>query len=545
MKNSLQFILAISLLLLPLFQLPAQSLEQQLDRILAEYVSPSTPGVTALVAKEGKILFRKSRGMSNLEFNTPMQSEQIFRIGSLTKQFTATAILKLAEENKLSLQDDIRRYIGDFLPGGAPISIENLLTHTSGIKNYTQIANWEKAVEQTDLSPEQLIDIFKNEPLAFQPGEQFMYSNLGYNLLGYIIESVSGLPFANYLQQTFFTPLGMQQTSYATPQTTHIQGYSKRNGHYSEAADLDMKLPYAAGGLLSSVDDQLTWYQAIFDHKVLQEASLERAHRAFLLKNGRPIPYGYGWRIGSIQGAPSIKHDGIINGFVTFVIYLPVQQIFVALFSNCDCHVDIEEPASKMAAVMLGKPYENQSVQLSQQELMAFQGIYQSPEGHEKYITFQDGQLMYHDKGGSKVPLLAVADGQFTIGESLTFLTFSGEAAEKNIIFTMESTGLPTQWRRVADIPTAFQSISMSSQNVEKFLGKYQFPGAFTLEVTRSDDKIYGQVGPDKKEIRPFEKDKFFAVDTDIKLIFDMNTNGDVSGLTLVQNMEMQAKKIE
>lgn len=529
------------------FAVISQSLEQDLDRILQSNASVDAPGMTALVAKDGKVIYRKSFGLANLESGMGMNPNQVFRIGSITKQFTAMAILKLAEEQQLNLRDSIQQYVSDFPSTEHPLTIEHLLTHTSGIKNYTAIEHWEESIKTTQLTPKELIDVFKREPLAFQPGEQYYYSNLGYLVLGHIIELVSGHSFAQYLETSFFEPLQMKQTHYDDPAmnvANRIAGYSKHEATYSDAAYLNMKLPYAAGGLISTVDDLLIWNEQVFKGKLMTSNLLKNAHMPFQLNNGQAIPYGYGWKIGNIQGTKSIKHDGIINGFTTFSIYLPEHDVFVALFSNCDCKRDIEEPASQMAAVAMGKPFELDPIVLSKAELMNYQGIYQSTGGTKKYITYQDGQLMYHDKGGRKTPLLPTTKNEFIIGDQLASISFSTTNDPKNPSFVLQTLELPTQWERISSDVVSIESLNLEEIAIEKFLGKYEFKGAFTLEIIKVEDQVFGQVGNDRKELLPYDSNKFSARFTDIKLIFDLDEQ-EVTGLTLVQGMEMQARKVE
>jgi len=370
-----------------------------------------------------------------------MDPNHVFRIGSITKTFTAAAILKLAANKQLSLADDIRQYLPEFLPGGPKITIEHLLSHTAGIKTYNRIPNWEDQINQTDQSPEAIINIFKEEPLLFTPGEQFLYSNLGYILLGKIIEVVATTSYENYLQSTFFEPLGMKHTYYDQNRMVmphQIEGYSKDKDHFHPADYLDMKIPFSAGGLRSNVDDIYLWYQALYNGQVLPKSILNKAHTPFVLNNGMKIPYGLGWKAGNIKGVRSIKHDGVIQGFTSFALYLPEKELFVALFSNCDCNLDIEAPASKLAAIAIGDPFQNSANPIiPKATLLSLQGVYESENGAKKQITYQDGQLMYHDKGGGKTPLLPAGNQQFHLGDEYRYLDFTVQATGEIKGFTM------------------------------------------------------------------------------------------------------------
>ena len=200
MKKLIVFITLITILQALNNPALSQNQEKKFDEVLNEQNFKDSPGFAALVAKNNKIIYRKAFGYANLELDVPMTPENIFRIGSITKQFTACAILKLEEEGKLSLQDDITKFIDDYPTHGYTITIEHLLTHTSGIKSYTSMRSWDNEMRKKDFTPEEMIDFFKNEPMDFAPGEEFRYNNSAYFMLGYIIEKASGKTYEEYLK---------------------------------------------------------------------------------------------------------------------------------------------------------------------------------------------------------------------------------------------------------------------------------------------------------------------------------------------------------
>ncbi|MBG7631507.1 MAG: beta-lactamase family protein, partial [Bacteroidetes bacterium] len=178
----------------------AQNLESKIDSLLQEKYHPNTPGATFLISRNGNIIYKKAFGLANLELNVPMEADNVFEIGSMTKQFTAISILMLMEKGKLNLDDEITKFIPDYPTNEHKITIHHLLTHTSGIKSYTSMKKLNKISKQ-DLTPLELIDFFKNEPIDFVPGEKFKYNNSGYVILGYIIEKVTGQPYANFVEE--------------------------------------------------------------------------------------------------------------------------------------------------------------------------------------------------------------------------------------------------------------------------------------------------------------------------------------------------------
>lgn len=346
-----KILLLFCLIFLSLPHACSQTGDGSYDSLMQQLFEEDGPGGVALVVRDGEVLYRKAMGMANLELGVPMTPEHVFRIGSITKQFTACAILKLSEEGKLDLQDDISKYIKDYPTQGYTITMEHLLTHTSGIKSYTDMEEWDAEFRRKDFTPAELVDFFKDRPMDFAPGEEWKYNNSAYFLLGYIIELVTGGSYANYLEENFFQALGMEDSYYGS--TTQIikgraDGYARAGRQIVNAEFLSMTQPHAAGALLSTVDDLYLWYTAVMNHEVVSKADLKKASTPFVLNNGEETNYGYGWVLGEIEGSPSISHGGGINGYLTASIYLPEEKVFVAVFSNCTCK-DPGNIASSMA----------------------------------------------------------------------------------------------------------------------------------------------------------------------------------------------------
>ena len=333
-----------------------QSLEQKYDSLMSKVFEKDVPGGVALVSAGGEILYRKAFGMANLELGVKMDPDHVFRIGSNTKQFTAIAILKLYEEGKLNLQDEITKYIPDYPTRGRKITIEHLLTHTSGIKSYTGMKDWTPELRKIHHTPEQIIDFFKYERFDFKPGVKFKYNNSGYILLGYIIEIVSGKTYEQYITENIFKPLGMGSSHYDSDSMNIMNkatGYRKEGEEYKPADYVDMSNPYAAGALVSNVDDIFKWYRALMQYQVVSEPVLNLAHKPYKLRNGESTSYGYGWFVSKCDGAAAIEHSGGINGFLSYVIYLPDEEILVVMLSNCtsSTHQGIAGIAREIATI--------------------------------------------------------------------------------------------------------------------------------------------------------------------------------------------------
>lgn len=311
-----------------------------------------------LVARNGVPVFRRAFGLANREWGVPNTPDTRFRIGSITKQFTATAILQLAEAGKLSVGDAVSKYYPEAPPAWSGIAIRHLLTHTSGIPSFTNIPHFFDEQARLDRTPEEIIKLTRDEPLEFAPGSKYAYDNTGYVILGYIIEKVSGERYADYIQHHILDPVGMKSSGYDVSETL----IPKRAAGYSRDKDKDknqvinsrfiaMTEPYAAGSLYATVDDMLVWDQALYAAKILTPASLQ----AMFTDYGHG--YGFGWVIGTQYGHSRVLHAGGINGFITRFDRYPRDKLTVLVFSNEDyAPASVAHIADSLAAVYLGIP---------------------------------------------------------------------------------------------------------------------------------------------------------------------------------------------
>ncbi|HZY40088.1 MAG TPA: serine hydrolase domain-containing protein [Mucilaginibacter sp.] len=334
-------IISAVLLLLSFTTLAQLQQNDQLTRSIDSLVAPqfegNQPGISILIAKKGQVVYKKAFGSANLELNTPMQPDNVFRIGSITKQFTAVAILQLVEQGKISLQDSVQKYIKDFPSKGYTVTIENLLTHTSGIVDYTSKDDPDPYIERRDFTPEFLINYIKNDPLHFKPGSKYEYSNSNYLLLGYIIQLVSGENYHQYMADHVLKPAGLAHTLYAEEHTAvpgRVQGYTHFSGSFDNCDYQTLSLGFACGDLLSNTGDLLKWNQAVIACKLISEASLKKAFSPYQLANGTYSSYGYGWFIDTTYGSPCIHHEGQTSGFISLEKYFPKEDTYVAVMTN-------------------------------------------------------------------------------------------------------------------------------------------------------------------------------------------------------------------
>lgn len=317
----------------------AQSLETEIDNLLEAKYAPDAPGATFLISKNGNTIYRKAFGLSNLELNVPMKPENVFEIGSMSKQFTAISILMLSEQGKLNLDDEITTFIPDYPTNGHKITIHHLLTHTSGIKSFTSMRAL-GGISKKDLTPIELIDFFKNEPMDFAPGEKFKYNNSGYVILGHIIEAVTGESYADFVEKHIFKALGMEASQYASHSKViknRASGYHNRDG-YINKRHISFTLPYASGSLMSTIDDMHKWQEAIKNNVLISKETTKKAFTNYTLNNGESVNYGYGWHIKAISETPSREHGGAIFGFKSMGVYIQSADVYVIGLNNCDCN---------------------------------------------------------------------------------------------------------------------------------------------------------------------------------------------------------------
>jgi len=320
--------------------LNAQSdIASKIDQLVQETYVDDMPGASIIVVKDGQPLYRGAKGLANVELGVPLETDMVFRLGSITKQFTAASILLLQEQGKLSIADSIDQYLPYFPADlGATISIEQLLTHTSGIVSYTGIPGYMMSNEiRKELSTRELVAVFKDLEPDSAPGEKWLYNNSGYVLLGAIIEEVSQRSYEKFVQENIFDPLGMVNSYYGSHTRIiprRADGYQVIGENLTNARFLSMSQPHAAGSLLSTVDDLAIWDQALFSGKVLSEKSFQLMTTSGVLNNGETHGYGFGLMVQRLDDRLVLAHGGGIFGFATAAMHVVDANLFVAVFSN-------------------------------------------------------------------------------------------------------------------------------------------------------------------------------------------------------------------
>jgi CubicO group peptidase (beta-lactamase class C family) len=528
-------------------QTDVQPLVAEFDRVLAEHYKPNEPGATALVARNGQIIYQKGFGLANLEWNEPMQADHIFRIGSITKQFTAVAILQLMEQGKLSLQDEITRFIPDYPTQGNTITIEHLLTHTSGIQNYTAMKDYLPRMT-LDMTPAEMIDHFKDQPMRFAPGTKWSYSNSNYFILGYIIERITGQTYQAYLEENFFKPLGMTNSLYASDikiVKNRVDAYSKGDHGFENAPSLSMTQPYAAGSIQSTVEDLYKWQQAVQSYKLVKKESLDKAFTSYKLADGTETNYGYGWRFGNVQGSPTIEHGGAINGTITMAMYLPREDVFVAVFSNCDCNPP-ENVTVRLAALAIEKSFEFQEIPVEPALLAGYAGVYENQKGDQRIITVAENRLYSQRGRNPRFHIKAFQKDRFFVDHALLTLEFSrNKKGEIEKLITGSRQGTEVWTKTDKPFPT-LTAIKVDDRILEAYAGEYEIRPDLTFVVTKEQDKLFVQATRQEKfEILAESETNFFTNINDAEFEFIKDESGQVAKVVLNQGgRKMEANKI-
>jgi D-alanyl-D-alanine carboxypeptidase len=329
---------------------PAQDFAAKANDYLTVYAARGKFMGSVLVARDGHVLFKRSYGSAQVEWDVPNTPQTKFNIASLTKQFTGLAILQLAERGKLNLDDPISTYYTDAPAAWENITLYHLLTHTSGIPGPRGLDAYPKGIAQP-YTPAELIAIVRTKPLESAPGATRKYSNFGYILLGYVIERASGLTYPDYVRQNIFEPLAMHDSGYGSNALIvkrRASGYTFEGDNLRRGAYVDWSVPYAAGALYSTVEDLLRWDQALYTERLLSRKWLDRLFTPD--KSG----YNYGWFIRGEGTSQRIYHEGSHPGFSAFIARYPADKTLVVVLSNLET-APVGKIAEDLAALSSGR----------------------------------------------------------------------------------------------------------------------------------------------------------------------------------------------
>ncbi len=427
---------AFTLIALPFLiaaDVSTQDVSPKFDEYLGAITKQDRFMGSALVARDGKVIFSKGSGMANLEFDIPNTPQTKFRLGSITKQFTAAAVLILQERRKLTAQDGICKYVENCPEAWKEITIHHLLSHTGGIPNFTSFPDYQKTM-MIPTTMDELITRFKDKPLEFKPGEKWNYSNSGYILLGHIVEKAAGESYESFLQKNVFDPLKMVNSGYDHHNKIlkiRATGYTLRNGKTANSLPIDMTIPHAAGALYSTVEDLFLWNEALFSDKLLSAKSREQMMT--------PVKenYAYGLAVETRLNRKMVSHGGGINGFSTMLARFPEEKVTIVVLRNRDYGVPGPGRISQdLAAIAFGEKYEIPSAQtiakVDPKVYDAYIGQYQLTPNFIITMTREGNQLMTQATGQPKFELFPESETKFFLKVVDAKVTFVKD--EKDVV---------------------------------------------------------------------------------------------------------------
>jgi CubicO group peptidase (beta-lactamase class C family) len=524
-------------LFVPLLPCAAQvSFEDGLKRHLEKLTRDNLPGMAVLVARDGKVVFQGGFGFADIGKKTPVTAETKFRIGSVSKQFTAAAILRLAEDGKLSLDDKLEKYFPGF-PGGGGIAVHQLLTHTSGLHSYTSKPEFMARVSKP-IAPADLIAWFRDDKPDFAPGAGFAYNNSAYFLAGEIVAKVSGKSLDGYLRATFFEPLGMKDTGIfvnATPPAGIALGYSMSGDSAGPALDWDMSWAGGAGALYSTVGDLFKWNEALFGGKVVKPESFTKMTTPVKLPPGVDgLSYGYGLMMAPVSRLPSISHGGGLNGWSSDLLRMPEQKCTVVALANAMPPVSRREPAGVarniveklLAAEIKALPALKEDPKVDKKTYADFAGRYDYKNA-VMTITVEDGRLMSQLTGQEKFEIYPSAPDEFfwkVADAQVRFLR-----GEKRAVTAAQHTqaGNTFKAERLTDKP----DVKLTAAELDAILGEYRYGPGAVMTITRDGDSVFAQLtGQPKFPIFPKSATEFEWRVVAASVKFSKDKDGKVTG---------------
>jgi CubicO group peptidase (beta-lactamase class C family) len=531
---------------------------------------------SALVADDGKVIYKKGFGLANMEWDIPNAPDTKFRLGSITKQFTATLILQLVEQGKIKLDGKLIDYLPDYRKDtGAKVTIHNLLSHTSGIPSYTSLPGFFQNVSRNPYTVDEFIKKYASGDLEFEPGTKFVYDNSGYFLLGAVIEKVTGKPYEQVLKENIFDPLGMKNSGYdhwGTILNKRATGYARTPRGFQTAAYLDMSLPYAAGSLYSTVEDLYLWDQALYGDKVLSAKSKELMFKPNLNN------YGYGFVITKATLAPPtklqvpvIQHNGGINGFNTVIVRMTNEKRLIVLLDNAEDGQYLDRISLGIMSILYDQPFDNPKRSIANalmntitekdvaSAIAQYRALKAGPTANEydfgePELNRLGYQLLSMKKLAEAIEILKLNVEMFP--QSANVYDSLGEAyaahndKELSIANYKKSLELDPNnangKARLAALTGEEKDVTVDPKILESYVGEYQLGPTFTITITTQDGKLMAQAtGQEKFELFATSDTDFYLKVVPASVSFVKDAEGKVTELVLTQNgRKGTAKKI-
>jgi len=520
--------------------------------LIAPYVEAGLFSGTILVAQNGKPLFRRAFGPANREWGIANTLDTHFRIGSLTKGFTAAAILKLAEAGRLDLADPVGRHVPGLPAAWEKVSLRDLLRHSSGIINFTALANYIPEIARTEHGPRELVALTESEPLLFEPGARFEYSNTNYILLGMVIEAASGRPYAEYLREAILAPLGLKETGYDDATALlprRASGYRRGQAQWRNATPMASSATWAAGGLYATADDLLTWTEALVGGRLLSAASLEQT----FADEGRG--YGLGWYVGRAHDRRLWSHGGSVFGFISSLDHYPDERLTVVILANTET-APVQKISRELAALRFGIFDPPQAIVLEDVILDRYVGSYRLGPRFFLTIAREGDHLTAQGTGQAAFALLPESDRTFFSKVVDARLTFETEPDGRPTGVILRQGGLdrlgpridPEEAKRALAAPKPeHREVAIEPERLRAHAGRYMLAPGFAISVTFADGRLYAQAtGQARNPLYAEGPRTFFLKAVDAQITFTADAAGRTTGLVLHQNgLDTAARRIE
>lgn len=466
------------------------------------------PGAAILVARGDTVLFRGARGEADIGTHAALRPDSVFRIGSVTKQFSAAALLTLVDDGRARLDDPLSLYLPDF-PNGDRITLRQLLNHTAGVRNFNGLPHYMAGIER-DLTTAEIVDLFRNEPADFAPGESWDYSNSGYVLIGAVIESVTGMAWHEYLDQRIFRPLGMRHTGYGhDPRfaAQQVHGYRLEGDAVAPAAPMSMTQPHAAGALVSNVDDLMIWMRALHEGRVLRDDTYALMVTPEGAAAAEGVRYGFGLFETTIRGRRVLQHGGRIFGFIASLTYVPDADVSVVVLENDDAHNGPEQAdalARRFVGLALGEPYPDMTpAPIDAATLQALEGVYDFGEGVTRALRLRDGRLTSQRGNGPVIALTPIAADDFLYEGGFSRLRIERDASGgvANVRHFANGDGAGVRGVRTdADVHAVRTGLQLPLEALQRFTGVYE-NNEVSLTVFLEGNELRAQI-PDQPAFR-------------------------------------------
>jgi CubicO group peptidase (beta-lactamase class C family) len=510
----------------------------RMDEVVQSYVRDKTLMGAVLVARGGDVILSKGYGSANLEWNIPNTPVTKFRLGSLTKQFTAASILLLAERGKLTLEDPVRKHMPDAPAAWDTITIFNLLTHTSGIPNFTSLPEY-KSLQVVEAPVMKSIATVRDKPLDFPPGEKMSYSNSGYLVLGYVIEHVTGASYEQFVTDNIFTPLGMKDSGYDSNTAIiprRAAGYAPSAAGPVNAGFIHMSIPHAAGALYSTTEDLLRWEQSLFGGKLISAASLAKMTTPF--KND----YAFGLTVLTASGRKVIQHGGGIEGFNTFLAYYPDTKVTIAVLANINGEAP-SQIAAKLGILAHGGAVqttsERKEIPLAVATLSKYVGTYELAPGVNMMIRLVGDHLTTQLTGQQQIPMFAESETKFflkLVDAQVEFFNDTSGAVTHAVMYQNGRERKVPRTSGTVTEPPQHKETSLPTSTLARYVGTYQMPGNAELSVTLDGNQLKAQLtGQPAFPIFAESETLFFYKVVEATLEFQKDASGAVTAVRLRQ----------